>query len=309
MTESGNTTDVVNTSPSALELSRLLEKQNKMLSALLGELETCKSEVLVLRNKSFRKISGNDTQDKKGTYTENSFKGTSKIRDILPDKSENSLISENFLEELKMARLKAENLSQELEITKTELSHAIEMDSLKQTHIDHLNELMEKERETRNNEFSNLNDLLVDKTRECDSLNAENNAVKTQLKILEDSIAAKEKLINDLTTATAKELAKRDGEDKVLAARLSVLVNENMTLRTSLNTLGANELSPQSEKLLQQQKDFIETLKSECEILMSRLVKERDKHRKERKQLKRQIRALNARLDCFISGRQEITGL
>lgn len=62
--------------------------------------------------------------------------------------------------------------------------------------------------------------------------------------MLEDSIATKEKLISGLTKATAKELAKRDEEDKVLAARLSVLSDENTTLRASLLTLGANELSP-----------------------------------------------------------------
>lgn len=61
---------------------------------------------------------------------------------------------------------------------------------------------------------------------------------------MEDSIIAKEKLINDLTTATVRELAKRDEENKVLATRLAVSADENITLRTSLLSLGANELSP-----------------------------------------------------------------
>ncbi|KAL3985081.1 hypothetical protein ACH3XW_37160 [Acanthocheilonema viteae] len=306
MTESDSITDVVNISPSVLELSELLEKQNKVLSALLAELETCKSEVLILRNRSCQQIIGNDMQDKEQASAVNFLKEVSNIGEVLPDGSEKSLILKDFLEEIKMACLKAENLSQELEVKKTELSHAIETDSLKQIHIDQLNELMEKERETRNNEFSKLNDLLIDKTRECDSLNAENNTMKAQLKMLKDSIAAKEKLVNDLTKATAQELAKRDEEDKVLSTRLSVLADENMTLRTSLIALGANELSPQSKKLLEQQQDFIETLKSECEILMNRLVKERNEHRKDRKQLRRQIRTLTARIECLISGKQEI---
>ncbi|CAG9534797.1 unnamed protein product [Cercopithifilaria johnstoni] len=293
---------VANTSPSVLELSELLEKQNQVLSALLAELETCKSEVLILRNKSSQQIS-----DKKRTHAENSFKEVSKIGEILPDGSEKSPILEGFLEKMEVILLKAENLSHELDVKKTELSNAVEMHSLTQAQIDHLNKSMEKERETMINEFSKLNDFLVDKTRECDNLNVENSMVKAQLRMLKDSVAAKEKLVSDLTKATAKELAKREEEDKVLATRLSVLADENMTLRTSLLTLGANELSPQSKKLLKQQQDFIETLKSECEILMNRLMRERDEHRKERRKLRRQIRTLNARLECLISGKQEIT--
>ncbi|VDM19600.1 unnamed protein product [Wuchereria bancrofti] len=298
--------DVADTSPNVLELSALLDKQNKMLSALLGELETCKSELLILRNGSSQQINNSDTKNKKLAYAENLSKETPKIGGVLPNEAEKSLIVENCLEEIKKARLKADNLSQELEIKKTELSHAVEADSLKQTHIDHLNELMEREREARNNEVSQLNSRLVGKVEECDQLNAENKTMKAQLKMLEDSIVAKEKLLNDLTKSTAKEFAKRDEEDKLLATRLSILADENMTLRTSLLTLGANEISPQSKKLLEQQQNFIETLKSECEILMNRLVKERDEHRKERRQLRRQIRNLNTRLECLISGKQEI---
>ncbi|VDP14326.1 unnamed protein product [Onchocerca flexuosa] len=298
--------DVVDSSPNVLELSALLEKQNEVLSALLGELETYKSEVVILRNKSSQQINNGDTQDEKPTYAGNFFKGFPKIEETLPHENEKSLTFKDFLEEIKKTRLETENLSRELEVKTTELSHAIETSSLKQTHIDHLNELMKKEYEARNNEFSKLNDLLADKTQEYDSLIAEYNAVKAQLKMLEDSNITKEKLVNNLSKTITKELEKRKEEDKVLAARLSVLADENMTLRTSLLTLGANELSPQSKKLIEQQQNFIETLKSECEILMNRLVRERNEHRKERKQLRRQIRSLNARIEHLISGKQEI---
>ncbi|EJD73829.1 hypothetical protein LOAG_18777, partial [Loa loa] len=275
------------TRPSALELSALLEKQNKVLSALLGKLATSKSEVLV-GNRSSQQINDGGTQDKKQVYAKNSFKGFLKTGAILPDGNEESLILENCLEEIRNAHRKVENLERKLEVKKTELAQANETNSLKQIRIDHLNELIEKEREARNSEFSKLNDLLA------------------QLKILQDSVVAKEKLVNDLTEATAKELAKRNKEDKVLVARLSVLADENITLRSLLLTLGTSELSPQLKKLLEEQRDFIETLKSECEILMNRLVRGRDEHRKERRQLRRQIRTLNARLECLISGKQEI---
>ncbi|OZC12108.1 hypothetical protein X798_00627 [Onchocerca flexuosa] len=304
--QGSNITDVVDSSPNVLELSALLEKQNEVLSALLGELETYKSEVVILRNKSSQQINNGDTQDEKPTYAGNFFKGFPKIEETLPHENEKSLTFKDFLEEIKKTRLETENLSRELEVKTTELSHAIETSSLKQTHIDHLNELMKKEYEARNNEFSKLNDLLADKTQEYDSLIAEYNAVKAQLKMLEDSNITKEKLVNNLSKTITKELEKRKEEDKVLAARLSVLADENMTLRTSLLTLGANELSPQSKKLIEQQQNFIETLKSECEILMNRLVRERNEHRKERKQLRRQIRSLNARIEHLISGKQEI---
>ncbi|VDN83531.1 unnamed protein product [Brugia pahangi] len=56
--------DVADTSPNVLELSALLDKQNKMLSALLGELETCKSELLILRNGNSQQINSNDTKNK-----------------------------------------------------------------------------------------------------------------------------------------------------------------------------------------------------------------------------------------------------
>uniref|UniRef100_A0A1I7VQX1 DUF4515 domain-containing protein n=1 Tax=Loa loa TaxID=7209 RepID=A0A1I7VQX1_LOALO len=262
------------TRPSALELSALLEKQNKVLSALLGKLATSKSEVLV-GNRSSQQINDGGTQDKKQVYAKNSFKGFLKTGAILPDGNEESLILENCLEEIRNAHRKVENLERKLEVKKTELAQANETNSLKQIRIDHLNELIEKEREARNSEFSKLNDLLVDK---------------------------KEKRHK----ATAKELAKRNKEDKVLVARLSVLADENITLRSLLLTLGTSELSPQLKKLLEEQRDFIETLKSECEILMNRLVRGRDEHRKERRQLRRQIRTLNARLECLISGKQEI---
>uniref|UniRef100_A0A8R1TVE5 Uncharacterized protein n=1 Tax=Onchocerca volvulus TaxID=6282 RepID=A0A8R1TVE5_ONCVO len=298
--------DVVDSSPSVLELSALLEKQNEVLSALIDELETYKSEVVILRNKSSQQINNSGTQDKKRAYAENFFKGIPKIEETLPHKSGKSLTLENFLEEIKKIRLEAENLSRELEVKKTELSHALETNSLKQTHIDHLNELMKKEYEARNNEFSKLNNLLADKTQEYDSLIAKYNSVKAQLKMFEDSNITKEKLVNDLSKTITKELEKREEEDKMLATKLSVLADENMTLRTSLLTLGANELSSQSKKLLEQQQNFIETLKSECEILMNRLVRERNEHRKERKQLRRQIRSLNARIEHLISGKQEI---
>uniref|UniRef100_A0A915PVI0 Uncharacterized protein n=1 Tax=Setaria digitata TaxID=48799 RepID=A0A915PVI0_9BILA len=278
--------DVVDARPTVLELSALLEKQDKVLSTLLGELETCKSEVAILRSRSLQQTSDGYAQDK----------GSGQL-----------LVAENLLEEIKIARSEAENFSRELEAKRTELSHAAETISLKQTHIDHINELMQREHEAKNNEFSRLNDLLVNKRLEYDNLLADHNAIKAQLKMMEDSNVAKEKLVNDLTKDFIKELAKRDEESKVLTTRLSVLADENMTLRTSLLALDTNELSPESKKLLEQQQGFITTLKSECEILMKRLVKERVEHRKERKQLKRQIRHLNGRLECFISGKQEIT--
>lgn len=61
--------------------------------------------------------------------------------------------------------------------------------------------------------------------------------------MFEDSNITKEKLVNDLSKTITKELEKREEEDKMLATKLSVLADENMTLRTSLLTLGANELS------------------------------------------------------------------
>ncbi|EJW88382.1 hypothetical protein WUBG_00707 [Wuchereria bancrofti] len=89
-----------------------------MLSALLGELETCKSELLILRNGSSQQINNSDTKNKKLAYAENLSKETPKIGGVLPNEAEKSLIVENCLEEIKKARLKADNLSQELEIKK-----------------------------------------------------------------------------------------------------------------------------------------------------------------------------------------------
>ncbi|VDN06038.1 unnamed protein product [Thelazia callipaeda] len=295
--------DVDCQAPNVMELTVLLEKEEEVLSVLHDELEVYKLAVSIPRARSLKRMDHKRPTELKNTGFEHG-----QVTRFISHKNEKSMIK-NLSVELKKKVVEVENLVQKLEAKEIELSNAVHANTLKQRHIDYLVGAMAKERDTMNDKLLTLNNLLVQKTLECDQLNSEDKASKTIVLTVTDESNAnvtKEKLVNDFMENVTKELSKRNEEEKSLASRLSILVDENDTLRSSLITLGAAELSPQCKKLLEQQHNFIETLKSEWEILTHRLMKERAEHRKERKILKRQVHDLNLRLELFISGKQDL---
>ncbi|VDM42878.1 unnamed protein product [Toxocara canis] len=296
--------------PDAGELFSLLEKQDGMLSILLAEVDVCKAEIASLRTQvhttdSVAGVANADTVDeanrlkevcKSALYSAEQLKKRNEeleaeLTAVKAKVGRPSVqINESFEafdkvgDELSKSRFEIDNLTRELQSTKSELEFAKEACASKQAHIDRINESCREEHTRMANEVSRLQQKLAEEKLRSERLVAENSSVQARLSVVSASEADKDALINDYARRLAEESASRKRDASVLTARLAVLVDENTTLRAALMARRAdaahnNEQSPYVDGLLEDQRALIATLKEECALLAATLKSNRAQYK------------------------------